>query len=74
MEIVDRWDSQPSFSIDEAWIRMDFGEAFSNSEMIQNRLDEKQIRITHDPQITPKNIDAYADSQPNSTRNGETES
>lgn len=62
VEIVNRKNPQPSFFVDEAWIRIDFREAFSYFEMIQNRLDEKHIRITHNPQITSEKTRAQTDN------------
>ena len=56
VEIMERQNPQPSPFINKAGVGVDLREAVPQPQMLQNRLDEKQNRITDNPQITPKKI------------------
>lgn len=54
VEIMERQNPQPSFLINKARVSVDLREAIPQPEMLQNRLNEKYVCVTNNPQITPK--------------------
>lgn len=57
LEVMVREDSEPSFLVNVAWIRVDLREIAPQSMVLENGLDEESIGVTHDPQLAPENTD-----------------
>lgn len=53
-KIMVRRNPQSPFFVNKARVCVDFTKTFSNSVVLQNRLNKKLVRIAHNPQVTPK--------------------
>lgn len=54
LEVVEGQNPEPPFFINEARVRVDLGKTLPYAQMVQDCLDEEEIGITHNSQITPE--------------------